>query len=286
MRVLITGASGQLGSEFLEVLKGENVLALSHSELDITDFGKLKKVFVNFRPEILINTAAYHLVDECEDFPEKAFLVNSIAVRNLALLSEKPKTVLINFSTDYVFDGKRKNPYNEDDPPYPLSVYGLSKLCGEIFIKNNCERFYIIRTCGLYGSKGKSSKGGNFIDRIISRWIEGKEINVVSDQIVTPTYAKELAEKVILLIKKKAPFGIYHMTNEGECSWYEFTKKVFEILGVNAEIKPVLTDELNLKAKRPKYSVLENNKMREVNIPDFRHWSDALKEYLEEKYGK
>ncbi len=287
MRILITGAGGQLGSEFKSLFEKNNLKALTHSELDITDFEKVKKVVESSKPDILINTSAYHIVDECEDYPEKAFLVNSLAVRNLALLSKNFGFILIHFSTDYVFDGRKNSPYMEDDPPFPLSVYALSKLCGEIFIKNYCENFYIIRTCGLYGAKGKTTKGGNFIERIINKWKEGKELRVVSDQIITPTYTRELAEKVRLLIQYNAPYGLYHMTNEGECSWYEFARKVFEIMGVEAEIKPVLSEELGLKAKRPKYSVLENKKMRLAGIPDFKHWTLALQDYFEErKHGK
>lgn len=287
MKILITGAGGQLGSEFVELFKNENLRAPNHSELDITDFEKVKKIIEDFQPDILINTAAYHLVDECEDFPEKSFLVNSIAVRNLAILSKEIGFILIHFSTDYVFDGLKKSPYNEDDIPNPLSVYGLSKLGGEIFIKNYCEKFYIVRTCGLYGAKGRASKGGNFIERILKRWEKGEELKIVSDQIVTPTYAKELAEKVKSLIVNKAPFGLYHMTNEGECSWYEFSKKIFEIVGIDPEIKIASSEELNLKAKRPKYSVLENRNMKIAGIPDFRHWSIALKDYMEERrYGE
>lgn len=287
MRILLTGAGGQLGSEFVELFKNENLKALTHSELDITDFEKVKKIVEDFQPDILINTTAYHLVDECEDFPEKSFLVNSIAVRNLSILSKKIGFILVHFSTDYVFDGIKKSPYNEDDFPNPLSVYGLSKLCGEIFIRNYTEKFYIIRTCGLYGAKGRAGKGGNFIERILRRWERGEELKIVSDQIVTPTYSKELAEKVKIMILKNAPFGLFHMTNEGECSWFEFSKKVFELAGIEAQIKPVSSEELNLKAKRPKYSVLENRNMKVAGIPAFRHWSIALKEYMEERgYGR
>ncbi len=287
MRVLITGSGGQLGSEFVKLFKDENLKALSHSELDVTEFEKVKKIVEEFKPDVLINTSAYHLVDECEDYPEKTFLVNSIAVRNLAILSSKYDFILVHFSTDYVFDGRKNSPYNEDDNPFPLSVYGLSKYCGEIFIKNNTEKFYIIRTCGLYGAKGRAGKGGNFVERILSRWKEGGELRVVSDQIITPTYAKELAEKVKILILKGFTFGLYHMTNEGECSWYEFSKIIFEYAGVEAEIKPVSSEELNLKAKRPKYSVLENRNMKIAGIPDFSHWSTALKDYMEERgYGR
>lgn len=285
MRILITGAGGQLGSEFAELFKNENLEALSHSKLDITDFERVKKFIENFKPAILINTAAYHLVDECENYPEKAFLLNSIAVRNLAILSSKFDFLLVHFSTDYVFDGKKESPYNEDDLPAPLSVYALSKLCGEIFIKNLCEKFYIVRTCGLYGAKGRASKGGNFIERILRKWEEGKKLRVVSDQIVTPTYTKELAEKVKMLILNEAPSNLYHMTNEGECSWFEFSKKIFELMGIEADIEPVSSEELNLKAKRPKYSVLENRNIRLVGLTDFRHWSEALKEYFKEREG-
>jgi dTDP-4-dehydrorhamnose reductase len=189
---------------------------------------------------------------------------------------------LIHFSTDYVFDGKKGKPYIEEDGPCPLNIYGASKLAGEYFIQGICSKKIIIRTSGLFGTTGCAGKGNNFIDTMISLEEKGKNIQVVNDQYVSPTSTFELAQKVKELIERGF-FGLYHLTNEGECTWFELACEIFSLLKKNVHINPVTTKEYGSKAQRPLYSVLENKKANSVGITKFSHWKDALCTYLHQK---
>ena len=282
MKIMIIGAGGQLGSELVNILQDDNIIPLTHLDIEITDYQQMNDIISTNLPDIVINTSAYHRVDECEDNIEKSFSVNAFAVRNLAMICSELNTPLVHFSTDYVFGGEKKTPYAEDDIPNPLNVYAVSKLAGEYFVRNICSWHYIIRTCGLYGAKGVSGKGGNFVELMIRLARENKTIKVVSDQIVTPTYAKELASKVSQLIKTDK-YGIYHATNSGECSWYEFAKSIFDMTGIKANLIPTTASEYGAKARRPAYSVLENRNLTQFGIKDMMPWKEALKEYLKEK---
>ncbi len=279
---MIIGAGGQLGSELVNTLQEEELIPLTHFDIELTNHEQVNDIISSNQPDIVINTSAYHKVDECEDNPEKAFAVNTIAVRNLAMVCEEYNMGLIHFSTDYVFNGEKRSPYREDDMPDPLSTYAVSKLAGEYFVKNICSKHFIIRTCGLYGTKGISSKGGNFVDLMIKLAMEGKTIRVVSDQIVTPTYVADLARTISELIKTQE-YGLYHITNAGECSWYEFASTIFDMAGISAKLIPVTSAEYGAKAKRPLYSVLENSHLKQIGLDDLRHWKEALKEYLRQK---
>ena len=191
---------------------------------------------------------------------------------------------MVHFSTDYVFDGRKNKPYTENDLPSPLSVYGISKLAGEYFVLNFCKKSYLIRTTGLYGVAGCNGKGGNFVQLMLKMASEGKDIKVVNDQILTPTSTKELAEQINQLIETKC-YGLYHITNNGECSWYEFAKAIFEIKGLNVNLEPVTTKQFFVgagftPARRPGYSVLENYNLKKINIDNMSHWRIALKNYL------
>jgi len=282
MKIIIIGAGGQLGSELVNILHEEELIPLTHFDIELTDHSQVNDIISSNQPDIVINTSAYHKVDECEDYPEKAFAVNTIAVRNLARVCEEYHIGLVHFSTDYVFNGEKRTPYTEDDTPDPLSVYATSKLAGEYFVKHLCKKHFIIRTCGLYGTKGISSKGSNFVDLMIRLAMENKTIRVVSDQIVTPTYVGDLASVVSKLIKT-TEYGLYHVTNNGECSWYEFARTIFDMTGLKANLVPVSSREYGAKAKRPPYSVLENKNLKDLGMDDLRHWKDALKEYLKQK---
>lgn len=279
MRTLLIGANGQLGQELGQVYADYNLIPLTHADLDVTDPKQSEAVLDRYAPDLILNTAAYHRVDECEDFPAKAYEVNAIAVRNLARLAKAHGAVLVHFSTDYVFDGSVKRPYTEADPPCPLGAYGVSKLAGEHFIRAVHDRHFIIRTCGLYGIAGSSGKGGNFIETMLRLAREGKEIRVVGDQVLTPTSAKELAKKVRQLVETDA-YGLYHITNNGACSWYEFAAAIFEMVGVHPELQETTSGAFGAKAPRPVYSVLDNANLRALGLDDLRHWRDALKEYL------
>ncbi|MEK6713224.1 MAG: dTDP-4-dehydrorhamnose reductase, partial [Nitrospirota bacterium] len=227
MKIMILGAGGQLGSELVNILQDDTLIPLTHMDIEMTDEQQVNSILSSNMPDIVINTAAYHRVDDCEDNVELSFAVNSYAVRTIARICNDLGITFVHFSTDYVFGGEKKTPYVEDDCPNPHSVYAVSKLAGELFVRNICSRYYLIRTCGLYGAKGVSGKGGNFIETMIRLANGKKPLNVVSDQIVTPTYARELAAKVSQLIRTEE-YGFYHITNNGGCSWYEFARTIFE----------------------------------------------------------
>lgn len=282
MKILILGAGGQLGSELVNILQDDTLIPLTHRDIEMTDEQQVNDILSSNMPDIVINTAAYHKVDDCEDNVELSFAVNSFAVRNLARICDELGIIFVHFSTDFVFGGDKKTPYVENDCPNPGSVYAVSKLSGELFVKNTCSKYFVIRTCGLYGAKGQSGKGGNFIETMIKLANSGKKIKVVSDQIITPTYVKELAAKVSQLIRTDK-YGLYHITNNGECSWFEFASAIFELTGITADISPTSSTEFASRARRPAYSVLENRNLGLLGLDDMTHWRDALKEYLAEK---
>lgn len=282
MRTLLIGADGQLGRELRQAFNDCDLIPLIHAEFELTNPAQVKDVLFTHRPRLILNTAAYHRVDECEDYPERAFAVNAIAVRNLAIAAKEIGATLVHFSTDYVFDGRQRSPYREGDRPGPLSVYAGSKLAGEYFIQAILEQYYLVRTCGLYGLAGSRSKAGNFVETILRLAAEGREIRVVGDQIVTPTSAKDLAHKVRRLVETDA-YGLYHITNNGECAWYQFALAVFELSGVRANLLETTSASYGAKATRPAYSVLDNANLRSLGLDDLRHWRDALADYLVER---
>lgn len=285
-KILIIGADGQLGSDLVTLLeKDYKLLTPTIEELDITDFRKTKEYIFKNSPDTIINTAAFHNVDECEKNPEKSFLINTFAVKNLAEICKEQDIVLAHISTDYVFglDKNRKTPYTENDLPGPVNIYGISKLAGEYCIQYIFEKHFIVRTAGLFGVAGCKEKGrSNFIETMIKLAKEGKEIKVKNDEYTSPTYTKELAEKIKELIKTEY-YGTYHITNHGECSWYEFAKKIFELMDLKINCQPVSSSQFQTFAKRPSYSVLENKKLKELGIDKMSHWQEALKKYLKEK---
>lgn len=281
-KVVLIGANGQLGSELAKIFCNYELVPLTHADLDIADAKEIERLLGQHSPDLILNTAAYHRVDECEEFPARAYEVNALAVRHLAQWAKAHQAVLLHFSTDYVFDGCLRRPYSEADLPEPLSAYAVSKLAGEYFIRAIHDRHFIIRTCGLYGIAGSSGKGGNFIETMLRLATEGKEIRVVDDQVLTPTSAKELAGKVRQLVETGA-YGLYHITNNGACSWYEFAAAIFELSGLKPRLQPTTSAAFGAHAKRPAYSVLDNANLRSLGLDDLRHWRDALKEYLEDR---
>ncbi len=282
MRIAVIGADGQLGTDLVKALSGQDVVPLYYPAFDVTQPGPAGERLAAIGPEVVINTAAFHRVDECEDNPGAAFAVNAIAVRALALACREMGAALVHFSTDYVFDGAKGRPYVEEDAPNPLMVYGVSKLAGEILLRDTLDRHYLIRTCGLYGEAGCLEKGGHFVDMILRREAQGLPLRVVSDQRVTPTSTVELSRAVAELIRT-GRYGLYHMTNEGECSWYEFARAVFEIVGKSPRIEAVDSSAYGSKARRPLYSVLENRKAKAAGLSPFSPWRDALRDYLARK---
>ena len=282
MCTLLIGANGQLGSELRQVFNDCDLVPLTHAELELTNPVQVREIFSKHRPSLILNTAAYHRVDECEDLPERAFAVNAIAVRELAIAAKEIGATLVHFSTDYVFDGRQRSPYREVDRPGPLSAYATSKLAGEYFVQAVLERHYLIRTCGLYGMAGSRSKAGNFVETMLRLAADGREIRVVGDQIVTPTSAKELAHKVRQLVETDA-YGLYHITNNGECSWYQFARTVFELAGLTPDLIETTSAAHGARAARPAYSVLDNANLRSLDLDDLSDWRDALEAYLKDR---
>ena len=282
MKVGVTGANGQLGSDvvlaFLE--NGDDVIELNHDRIELEQFENVEKVLYELQPEIIINTAAMHHLDKCEQNPLRSFSVNGIGLRNLALISKKLNCILVQISTDYVFNGIKKKPYLESDIPSPLNVYGNTKLCGEYFISSIMEKFFIIRTSGIYGKVSCRAKGHNFVELMLKLSKEKKEVRVVNNEILTPTNTVDLAKQIVKL-SLTSHFGLYHATSQGQCSWYEFAKKIFHL--TDTKVKLSIADPLEFKAKtpRPIYSVLENYRLQSLNLDFMPHWEDSLKKYLQ-----
>ncbi len=277
--ILVIGSNGQLGTDLMEVFTSQNAVGLTHADIEITDQESIRRALDSYQPSVVINTAAYHRVDECERNIERAFQVNAAGVYDLALWCKEHDITLVHISTDYVFGGSKRKPYVESAPPDPINVYGVSKLAGEYFIKYILNRYFIIRTSGLYGIAGSSGKGGNFVQGMLKLAREDKDIMVVNDQILTPTYTLELARKIKDLIETNE-YGLYHVTNNGECSWFEFAKEIFELSGLTPNLSATTTEVFGAYAKRPPYSVLENANLKRIGLDDMKGWRGALKDYF------
>lgn len=280
MRILITGCQGQLGRELCRQVDGLNqlnsrfqVIATDVDTLDITDATQVQKLLQREKPDVVINTAAYTKVDACETDEWTAFRVNAHGARNLAVAAYEIGAKILQVSTDYVFDGRGSTPLREYDPVNPQSVYGKSKALGEQLVMAANPRHFILRTAWLYG------EGTNFVRTILKLAAERDELKVVNDQVGTPTSTVDLARCILALIQTEH-YGIYHGTCEGECTWYEFAKRILALKGISKMIRPVRTEELNLSAKRPAYSVLENFMLELIGLNTFRGWEEALAEYL------
>jgi dTDP-4-dehydrorhamnose reductase len=285
MKVLITGANGQLGTDLCQVLYNLKIVPLTHADIEITDIGSIKQICNKHKPDTIINAAAYVQVDDCETNRDKAFLVNALGARNIAVVAQEIGAKLIHVSTDYVFGGEaepRTIPYSEFDAPIPISVYGKSKLAGENFVQHLCSKHFIIRTSGLFGVAGSSGKGGNFVETMLRLAREQAELRVVNDQIFSPTYTKDLARKIAQLINTEY-YGIFHITNTDSCSWYEFTKEILRLAGLKTPIVPITSTQYPQKAKRPSFSALDNYHLRLLGIDDMRSWQEALEDYMKEK---
>lgn len=283
MKILIIGADGQLGSDLCRVIPAEEQIPLTIKELDITDREQSRKVIHKYQPHIVINTAAYHRVDDCEEKVSEAFAVNSVGVKMVAEACREIDSALLHISTDYVFDGSKRTPYIETDIPAPQSVYGISKLAGELILRYMLEKYFIVRTTGLYGVAGCLGKGGgNFVENMIKRAEAQNELRVVNDEILSPTYTADLARKIYELIRTRH-YGLYHIVNRGACSWYEFTVKIFELMNKKVKVVPVSAKEYKTKARRPAYSVMANSNLATLGLDDMRDWKEALRAYLTEK---
>ncbi len=282
MKILVTGSNGQLGrsiQELTQLYPDFHFTFTDIEELDITNDSELRTSIKNLHPDVILNCAAYNAVDKAEDEPDKAYLLNSTSVKNLAKISNEQGIFLIHLSTDFIFDGKKSEPYTESDEPNPLSIYGKTKYDGETQVIKFAGNALIIRTSWLY-----SEYGHNFVKTILRLAKERQTINVVSDQIGTPTYAEDLAETILnTLVQNSIKEGIhlFHYSNEGIASWYDFAKKIVEIGNLDCSIKPISTSEYPTTAKRPGYSVLGKEKIKEQFNLSIPNWEDSLKKYLD-----
>ena len=279
MRILVTGANGQLGNE-MQVLAKENPQHTYYftdvQELDICDKQAVWTYMAEKQIELVVNCAAYTAVDKAEDNQELAYKLNCEAPKQLASAAQANGAAMIQVSTDYVFDGTAHTPYTEDCNPCPDSVYGTTKLEGEKEVMNHCEQAVVIRTAWLY-----SIFGNNFVKTMLRLGKERDSLGVVFDQIGTPTYANDLARAIYAIINKGIVRGIYHFSNEGVCSWYDFTVAIHRLAGITTcKVKPLHTAEYPAKANRPAYSVLDKTKIKTTFDIEIPHWEESLKQCL------
>jgi dTDP-4-dehydrorhamnose reductase len=282
MKVIVIGASGQLGSDLCKQLSTADLVPFTHADIEITRMDSVRDSLNKHRPGTIINTAAFHRVDDCEGDPDKAFQVNALGARNVAVVAQELGAKLVHLSTDYIFGGEvepRTTPYTEFDTPVPLSIYGKSKLGGENLVRHFCLRHFIVRVSGLFGVAGSSGKGGNFIETMLRLARERDELQVVNDQVFSPTYTRDLARKITQLVTTDY-YGIFHITSRGTCSWYEFTKEILRLAGLKTPVVPITSDQYPQKARRPSYSVLDNSHLRLLGMDDMRPWQEALRDYL------
>lgn len=270
LKVLVTGANGQLGLELTEVLhkEGHETIALGREDLDIGDARSVEQTLEKHNPDMVVNAAAYTDVDGCEEETERAYRVNALGPRNLAQFCEYSGCELLHVSTNYVFDGTGEKPYELFDLPNPLSVYGQTKLAGEEYVKHLCRRWYIVRSAGVYG------EGHNFVRTMLRVGRERNSLKIKDDEYVSPTYAHDLAAGIAELIEARL-YGTYHVTNAGYCSWYEFAREIFRIARMEVEVVPIPSSEYPLPAARPTNGVLSPS-----GSVGLRHWSVALEDYL------
>jgi dTDP-4-dehydrorhamnose reductase len=289
MKILITGSRGQVGSQLITILnrgmseigdipkeiKNAEIVGKSSQQLDITDFNKVKNLIREIKPDVVINAAAYTNVDDCETNQEKAFNVNAIGAKNLAIVCEDINAKLVHISTDYVFNGIGSKPFKENDETSPQSVYGKSKSMGDDFVREISSKYFIVRPSWVYGYNGK-----NFVYTILKAAKERGSLKVVNDQKGNPTNVEDIAHHILKLITTEE-YGIYHCSGHGECSWYDFACKIVELAKISCKVNPCTTDEYPSPTKRPAYSSLDNEKLRRTVGDEMRKWEDALKVFIE-----
>jgi len=274
MRYLITGGGGQLASDLGDLL-GDAAEVRSRAELDITDTPGLEHALQESAPDVVINCAAYHNLDECEAHAERAFAVNVAAVAELARRAPR----LVHVSTNYVFDGEREAPYAEDDLPAPRSIYALTKLAGEHAALAYGSAALVVRTGGLYGLEGSASKGGNFVQRMLRRAASGEPVRMVADQRLQPTFTADLAAGILAAVDGGVD-GVLHLTASGACSWYEFTRTIMANAGIDIEIEPVTTTRQAGAVHRPLNGVLARPAADAAGLAPLRPWAEALDDYM------
>ncbi len=282
MRGIVLGAGGQLGYELVAELRarGHDVIALGRDQLDITDPDRVARGVGQHSADWVINSAAYNKVDLAEKEPAEAMEVNGLAVRSLAVACREADATFVHFSTDHVFDGTKTEPYTEADPPSPPSTYAVSKVAGELYARICCDKRYLFRVAGVFGPAGRYTRHGNFPELILRKAREASPLKVVEDFFAVPTYAPALASRVIDVLEKKIPFGLYHIGGGVSISWYHWALKILDQTGLRAEIQPTNHREYKTTAQRPRHAGLSNAKIEAAGISPMPSLDDALTDYL------
>jgi len=283
VKILVTGANGMLGTALVEVLsENHEVTGVDIGEADIRIRKEVEELVLGTGPELVVHAAANTDVDGCELDERSAYLTNGIGTGNVALACARVGAICMYVSTDFVFDGEKKGPYDEFDAPNPINVYGKSKYMGEVLLARALPRHYIVRTEWLYGRKGK-----NFVDEIIKRAVSSGKLKVVDDQVGSPTYALDLARMMAAMLEKMPPFGIYHLTNAGSCTWYEFALEILSVAGLSSvPVERTSQEEIGRPARRPRNSVMRNLLYELEGFPPARHWREALLDYMRTVHAK
>lgn len=276
---MIEKGKSEIGEIDKEYLKAE-IRCVGHNDLDITNLKEVLDFICKFKPDIIVNCAAYTNVDKCESDMDMAFKVNSLGPRNLAMAAEKVGAKLLHVSTDYVFNGQGNIPFKEYDLPQPVSVYGKTKLLGEQYVRENCSRYFIVRTAWVYGYYGK-----NFVYTIMKAGKEKGHLDVVEDQRGNPTNAEDLAHHILKILLTEE-YGIYNCTGTGECSWYDFAREIINLSKINCTVSPITSDNLGRAAKRPAFSSLDNMMLRATVGDEMRPWKEAIKEFIDKQPEK
>jgi dTDP-4-dehydrorhamnose reductase len=281
IKVAIFGCAGQLGTELEREFGGRGfaVAGWDRTEVDITSREAVEEAIGRFGAHVVVNAAAYNQVDVAENEPLAAFHVNALAVRNLALASRQADALLVHFSTDYVFDGMKGEPYTEEDPPHPLGAYAVSKYAGELYAQAYLDAPLIVRTSGVFGPGGLRTARGNFIELMLRLAHLGQPIRVVEDMVASPTYAPALAERTVDLVEHGVR-GVIHIGGGVAISWYDYAKLIFRAAGLSPEVKPIHEREYRTPARRPKYSALSNAKMESLGLRPMPPLEEAVRDYL------
>lgn len=284
--IAIFGADGQLGMDLRSALAPHELELFVYPDTDVRDRDQVREVIEKTHPSWVINSAAFTHVDLCEDRDLAAFQVNALGAKHIADTCRTAGARMIQISTDYVFDGKKGAPYIEDDPTGPVNVYGITKLAGERFVAGAHAENIIVRTSGLYGVHPCLGKGRNFVDTMLALADKNDRLRVVDDEVLTPTFAEDLAAVVRALIDTGPAGGVYHATNSGACTWFDFARTIFDLSGVKIRMEKTTAAEWNAPAKRPAYSVLENARLESAGVDPMPRWEDALGRYLQKKHSR
>jgi dTDP-4-dehydrorhamnose reductase len=281
MKIVIIGSTGQLGQDLMKTLSPDHeVIGLTHQNIEVSDYQSVQTLKEQ-KSNVIVNTAAFHKTDQCEDEPLKTFSVNAVGAKNVAAVSEEINATNVFISTDYLFSGSKTEPYTEDDIPDPINTYGISKLAGELFTKQTSTH-YIFRVASLFGVAGASGKGGNFVETMITKAKKNEPISVVDDMWMSPTYTKDAAKTIKKVLELALPFGTYHLANQGQCTWFQFAQEIFHLTNLTPDLKRIKTSQIQTKAKRPLFSALKSTKLARCNL-EMRSWKEALYSYLVEK---